>query len=432
MSKPATEESKLVLTDDGTILTTATASDEVVDYPDGGKRAWLTVLGSFCMFFAGLSLMNSIGAYETWISGHQLANESPGRIGWIFGFYNFMSFFAGIPLGPVFDVKGPLPLLLVGSVLLIATYLLLSICKVYWHFLLCLGLVGSLSTCLLFTASVGTIQHWFLRRRGIATGCAISGGSVGGIVFPLILGKLLPRIGFAWTMRVTTLIMLPCLAAGCLLLRGRLQRAFSWKGILPNPRLLLNPQLSVLTAGAFFVELGLFIPMTYIASYAVANGASSQAAYNVVTLLNVGSFIGRWLPGYIGDKLGRFNAQVCALFLSLVAIFGIWKQAGTSTGALFAFAVVFGIGSGSGISLVPVCIAQLCDTKDYGKTFTAVYSIASIGSLIGVPLGGRILESSNGEYSGLIMFAGSAYVVALLCFIAVRIMGIGVSPIKKF
>ena len=41
--------------------------------------------------------------------------------------------------------------------------------------------------------------------------------------------------------------------------------------------------------------------------------------------------------------------------------------------------ILFGIGSASGISLVPVCIAQLCETRDYGKTFTAVYSIASMG-----------------------------------------------------
>ena len=350
------------------------------EYPDGGTRAWLCLFGCFCSFFAALSMMNSVGVYQNWISQEQLKDSSSGSIGWIFGFYNFFSFFAGLPLGPIFDAKGPRVLSLCGAILLIATYLALGNCTEYWHFFLCFGVLGSLATCLLFTSAIGTGQHWFLERRGLATGMAISGGSVGGILSPLILGALLPKIGFAWTMRVMALVMVPFVAVGVILMRGRLLPCNrSSMSFIPDLRILMSARMAILAVGALFVELGLFIPLTYITSYATSHGISTQAAYRMVTLLNVGSLLGRWLPGWLGDKMGRFNAQIVALALCLVSILGIWLPAGQTVAGLTGFVILFGLGSGSGISLVPVCIGQLCKTEDYGKTFTAVYSIGSFG-----------------------------------------------------
>ncbi|KAK7428040.1 hypothetical protein QQZ08_005472 [Neonectria magnoliae] len=350
------------------------------EYPDGGKKAWWTLFGCFCSFFAALSMMNSVGVYQQWISQHQLQDETAGDIGWIFGFYNFLSFFAGLFLGPVFDARGPRVLSVCGAVLMLATYIILGFCRRYWHFFLCFGLLGSLGTCLLFTAAIGTIQHWFLRRRGLATGMAISGGSVGGIVSPLILGALLPRIGFAWAMRAMALIMVPFVVVGVCLMRRRLRPAkVSTASFLPDVGILLAPRMAVLAVGAFFIELGLFIPMTYITSYAHAHGMSTATAYRMVMLLNVGSLLGRWLPGWLGDKWGRFNAQIAALTLCLVTVLGIWLPAGHGVAGLTVFVILFGLGSGSGISLVPVCIGQLCRTEDYGKTFTSIYSVASFG-----------------------------------------------------
>jgi len=326
-------------------------------------------------------MMNSVGVYRDYISENQLKSSSPGSIGWIFGFYNFFSFFAGLPLGPIFDTHGPRLLSLCGALLLTATYLALGSCQEYWHFFLCFGVLGSCATCLLFTPAVGTVQHWFLRRRGLATGLAISGGSVGGIVSPLIISALVPKIGFAWTMRAMALIMVPFVVTGFLLMRSRFTAApgSSRLAFVPDLRILLVPRMAILATGALFIELGLFIPLTYAASYAISHGMSSEVAYRMVTLLNVGSLLGRWLPGWMGDKIGRFNAQIIALALCLVSVFGIWLPAGQKVPGLTAFVILFGLGSGSGISLVPVCIGQLCKTEDYGKTFTAVYSFASFG-----------------------------------------------------
>lgn len=349
-------------------------------YPDGGLKAWLVVLGSFCAFFCALSFLNSIGVYQSWISTHQLSSESEGRIGWIFGFYNFLSYAASLALGPLFDTYGARPLSLAGTVLLLTQYILLGFCQRYWHFFLCIGVIGGLGACALSTCAIGTVQHWFLHRRGLATGVAICGGSVSGIILPLIISKLLEEIGFRWTAITIGCLLLPFELAAIIFMETRVTSApvCRWAS-LPNPRLLLQPQEGLIAMGLLLVEIGMFIPMTYITSYAVYYGMSQSSSCYLVTVMNVGSLIGRWAAGFIGDYVGWFNTQVVILGLGAFSIFAIWLPAEANTPVLWLFVIVFGVANGSGISLVPVCLSRLCSTENYGKVYGTVYAFSSIG-----------------------------------------------------
>ncbi|EAW11592.1 uncharacterized protein ACLA_092900 [Aspergillus clavatus NRRL 1] len=174
--------------------------------------------------------------------------------------------------------------------------------------------------------------------------------------------------------------------------------------------------------GVFFIEWGFFIPLEYIASYTLAMGLSPRLSSLMVVFLNAGSFPGRWLPGILADRIGRFNTLILANVLCLVSVLAIWLPAQGNVVAVVTFAVVFGFGSGSNISLVPVCVGELCPTEQYGRYYTTVYTIVSLGALTGVPIAGEILHRCNGEYWGLIAFAGCAYAAGLGCFIPVKFM----------
>ncbi|KAF7179610.1 hypothetical protein CNMCM7691_008658 [Aspergillus felis] len=394
-------------------------------FPEGGLSASLVVLGSFSAIMGGLGLMNSIGIYQAWIASHQLHSLSAGRIGWIFGVYNFLVFFGGIQIGPVFDARGPRLLMLLGSALLVAMFVLLGFCREYWHFFLVLGVLGGLGTSFIFIVPVASIGHFFARRRGTATGLAMSGGSLGGVMFPLVLDHLSPRVGFAWATRIVGLITLCLLVPGCILIRARLPRTAPGSGrkqLLPDLAILRSLPLALTTLGVFFIEWGFFIPLEYIASYALASGLSPRLASLMVVFLNAGSFPGRWLPGILADRVGRFNTLILTNVLCLVSVLAIWLPAKGNVVAIVVFAVVFGFGSGSNISLVPVCVGELCPTEQYGRYYTTVYAIVSLGALTGVPIAGEILHRCQGEYWGLIVFAGCAYAAGLGCFIVVQWM----------
>lgn len=101
--------------------------DDVV-YPEGGLRAWLVVLGSFCGMLAAFGFMNTIGVFQAYLSNNQLKEFNESTIGWIFSVYVFLSFFGGLQIGPMFDAKGPFWLILSGAILLPLSVLLMSFC----------------------------------------------------------------------------------------------------------------------------------------------------------------------------------------------------------------------------------------------------------------------------------------------------------------
>ncbi|KIW69835.1 hypothetical protein PV04_02159 [Phialophora macrospora] len=395
-------------------------------YPEGGKQAWLCVFGSFCGLMAALGMMNTLGTYQAYLSTHQLQSESESTVGWIFGIYAFLSFFFGIQIGPIFDAKGPRWLVLAGSVLMLASHLIMGVCTEYWHFLIVIGVLGGTGTSLVFTPAIASIGHFFLRKRGQATGLAAAGGSMGGIVFPLTLQALFPKIGWAWSTRVCALINLVLLIIANFFIRSRLPpRKATKENILPDVRIFRDPVFALTTAGVFFVEWGLFVPLTYLSSYALRNGVSTSFSYQIIAILNVGSCFGRYFPGFIADKVGRFNAMVVTIALCLVSTLAFWLPAQGSVALIIVYALVFGFASGSGISLTPVCVGQLCKVENYGRYYATCYTLVSFGSMTGIPIAGQLVTACNGEYWGLIVFTSCSYAASCILLSAARIAGAG-------
>ncbi|KAL3292542.1 MFS monocarboxylate transporter [Colletotrichum asianum] len=390
-------------------------------YPEGGMAAYLVVFGSFCAIMGGLGLMNSIGIYQSWISTHQLHDVDERKLAWIFGLFNFMVFFCGIQIGPVFDVHGPTWLMAASVVLYVAVFVSI----VFWHFLVVIGLVAGSATSIIFVVPVATVGQYFQVKRGAATGLAMAGGSLGGVMFPLIFDSLSERIGFAWTTRSIGLMTIVLLMAGCLLVRPRVSFRDTMplnKSILPDFRILLKHNVLLMTIGVFFIEWGFFIGLEYVASYSLAHGIGKRLSYLMIVFLNAGSVPGRWLPGLVADRFGRMNTMIATNVLCIIAILGIWLPASGNLAAVIVFCVAFGFASGSNISLVPVCVGEYCSTQDYGQYYSTVYTVVSLGALTGVPIAGAILERSHGSYFGLIVFAGVSYVAGTACFFGLVVL----------
>ncbi|KAJ5212247.1 uncharacterized protein N7498_003893 [Penicillium cinerascens] len=395
-------------------------------YPEGGTEAWLVVLGSFLGLFGSLGLVNTIGTFQAYIESHQLKDYSSGSIGWIFGMYAFLTFFCGVQIGPIFDARGPRLLVLAGSICEMAMIILLGFCTKYWHFMLVIGVLGGVGASLIFTPAISAIGHFFYVKRGVATGMAATGGSIGGIAFPLILESLFPKIGWAWATRVVALICLIAFGFANLLIRSRLpQKPFSKENVLPDFRIFRDSRFALTTASVFFIEWGLFVPISYISSYALDHGFSTHFSYQILAILNVGSFFGRWLPGFFADFLGRFNTLIATVALCLLCNACLWLPAGSSLALLVVYALLFGFSSGSNISLTPVCVGQLCKTENYGRYYATAYTIVSFGTLTGIPIAGEILARCNGQYWGLIAFTTICYAAGLVCCTAVKVIQVG-------
>jgi len=346
------------------------------DYPEGGKQAWIIVFGSLTTMISCFGYMNSLGSFQAHLSKNELKDYSDGEIGWIFSIYICLSFLGGIFIGPLFDSHGPRWLLIPGAIGQVLAIELLSVCHTYWHFMLDFILHG-LSTALLFTPAVAIIAHYFKRRRGYATGVACTGGSIGGIVFPLVMQSLIPKIGFPWTVRILGLISVFLLLNGILILKPRFYDKGPKK--IVDVAAFKDPMFALTTLGVFILEIALFIPVSYITSYAIANGIKQSLAYQLLAILNVGSLLGRWLPGLLSDRIGRFNTMLITTAFCFIVTLGLWLPAKGNLGAIIAYVLLFGFGSGTGISLTPVCVSQICRIEDFGKRYGTCYFVVSFG-----------------------------------------------------
>lgn len=407
-------------------------------YPEGGRSANLVVFGSFCGCLISLGLMNTLSTYTAYVSTHQLSHMPESKIGWIFGIYAFLSFFLGIQIGPLFDAYGPRYLVLAGSICILLCYILLAECSAYWHFILVFSVLGGTGTSLVFTPSIAAVGHWFYLRRGTFTGLACVGGSLGGIIFPLTLQALfeIEGVGWPWAQRILALINLPLAICANLFVRSRLpaRRPVQKEQILPDPKIFRDPTFALVTVAVFFVEFGLFVPISYLTNFALSIGVEEKFSYQLIAIFNAGSCLGRWLPGLIADRIGRFNAMIFTTVICWVGVFAFWlpsellasSSESGRVALLIVFSVVFGFGSGSGISLIPVCVGQLCRTEEYGRYYATCYTVVSFATLTGIPIAGGIVGTTEGgRYWGLIMFTGLSYMLSTVVFMVAKATKVG-------
>ena len=326
-------------------------------------------------------------------------------------------------------------LVLSGSVFLVAAMMVLGECREYWHFVLDFSLLSGVGVSLLLTPPLATIGYFFNRRRAFATGLAMTGPSIGGVIFPLVFRAIYPRLGFAWASRVLGFIILALLAPANVFLRGRLPLSKpSVRDVLPDFRIFLDGDgaLAFATAGFFLMELSLFIPLAYITSYCVAAGLEQEFSYQIIAILNAASVVSRGLPGFLADKIGRYNTMVAMLVLCMLSDLVIWLPSTiidlsthTIRAIVIVYSIIFGLASGSNLSLIGPCIGQLCETKHYGRYFSTSYFFVSIATLIGIPIAGNLINAAEGRYWGLVLFVGLGYAASTVCMAAVRIVKVG-------
>lgn len=289
------------------------------------------------------------------------------------------------------------------------------------------SVLNGLGGCLINTPCVASVGHYFLAKRGNATGVAMTSGSIGGIIFPLMLQKLFPAVGFAWATRILGFILVVLLGIANLLVRSRLPRKpmASFKSVSPDFTLFKDVPFACLSLGIFLMEWGIFVPLTYLTSYCTDHGFSSAFGFQIIAVFNAGSFFGRFFAGLVADMIGRVNTLILSICLCFITCFALWLPAGDSTAMIIVFAIIFGFVSGSNLSLSPVCVGQLCKTEHYGRYFATCWMFVAFGTLTALPIAGQVLTACGGDYYGLIVFAGLSYVAAAIALITARVLKVG-------
>ncbi|KAL7951253.1 major facilitator superfamily domain-containing protein [Trichoderma barbatum] len=399
------------------------------DFPDGGLEAWLVVFGGWCALFSTFGLINCVGVFEQYYVSGPLKQYDASVVSWIVSVLVFLMIFCGSIFGLVFDNYGPRWLLWGGAVTHIFGLMMISLSKEYYQFFLAQAIVSAIGSSAVFNACMSCIVSWFLKRRAAAYGIMVSGSSVGGVVLPIMMNKLITKIGFPWMMRTLAFMFTLLLAIACLTVKSRLPprpRRFVLREYAEN---LKDIRLATTTAAAFFFQLGMFLPFNYVLLQAEKAGFSPALIPYLLPILNAMSILGRILPGIAADKVGRFNVVIIITFISALFCLAIWIPVKNMAG-IIVFVAMFGFSSGGVISLGPTLVAQVSDIRHIGTRVGVAFAIQSLGALVGSPIGGAIVSSQHGEYLGLQMFCGLAMMLGCLGFIWARYTQVGFKLVK--
>ncbi|KAF7364487.1 Monocarboxylate permease [Mycena venus] len=398
----------------------ATCPVNTEEFPDGGFRAWAVVFGVFWIFFSTVGCISSWGVFQVYYQQVMLPSSSASDIAWIGSVQRCILFLPGLLVGRLVDYGFFRIPFVVGSILMIAGTFLISVCRLYWHFLLCQGFMIGVGCGLTYAPSATVLTHWWNKRRGLAFGVASGGSAVGGIFFPIALRELFPRVGFTWTLRIMGFIMIFTLGMANLCLVRRLPANKVYRKMFAL-HVLRRPAFSVFSLSCFIVSFGVFTVGGYIASSAVSYGISSNFAFYLVAMHNGALLLGSIVLGFFGDRLGAMNVLIPTL--SVVGVLTIVWPFCDTIASLTVLSILYGFlfGAFNALGLIPV--AAMGDIGDLGLRLGIINTVLGIGGLCGPPLGGLLIETSL-RFKAVGYFAGGVVFLGTMLYILARFLAV--------
>jgi MFS family permease len=291
------QEKGLRLTEDDPLTTVAASGGAISNNPivapstadtppDGGREAWLCVVGGVCSWFVTFGWVYSVGIFQEYYSQGPLRNYSPSEVAWISSTEIFFTFSCGPIVGKLFDNYGPRGILLVGSFLHIFGVMMVSLGDQYYQFFLAQSVCSAVGVSALFFASVDTALTWFRKKAATAMGIMTAGSSIGGVVLPIMITKLVPRIGFPWTIRVVGFIFLALLIVVNLTVKSHLVHRPTSINPMEFVRPLRDMTFATLCLAGAFVVLGSLLPSNFIILQAQRNGVSHSLSSYLLPVVN--------------------------------------------------------------------------------------------------------------------------------------------------
>jgi MFS transporter, OFA family, oxalate/formate antiporter len=366
---------------------------------------WFVVAAAFAVTFVGFGSAYTFSAFVESLQKDFAASR--GSVSLVFSLAGFLYFGLGIVSGPLADQWGSRRLAVIGMILtgmgLAIASTARSLAEVYAAYGLGVGLGVGCS----YVPAVGAVQRWFARRRGLASGLAVSGIGVGTLVMPPLASFLIAVLG--WREAYLVLGGLAAVVgAGMALMIENDPRD---RGLGPDGDPLQSGAESVRPTGASVSEairsrsfvglyaaclicsFGVFVPFVHLVPNAMDHGVSQSSAVLLLGLIGVGSTAGRFFLGGLADRMGRRLALV-AMFVGMALALVVWAFS-TDVWPLAGFAFAYGVFYGGWVAVLPAVIMDYFGGRNVSGIIGILYTSVAFGTLIGPSAAGFAFDLSH-------------------------------------
>ena len=385
---------------------------------------WIVVAAAFTLMFVGFGAAYSFAAFFRAFQSEFSASRA--HVSLVFSVCAFLWFTLGAPGGMLADRLGPRRVALAGVASMVAALALASVAGsvevLYITYSVGLGLGIGLT----YVPSVGAVQPWFVANRAFASGLAVAGIGAGNFLGPLAATWLIGQLGWRAAYQALAAAVLVLAGAAALAIdddparHGVRGAARTDRAKLPGATLgqaLRSEPFWLLYFSSMLVCVGLFVPMVHLASYAQDAGYSEGQGVVLVSLIGLGSLLGRFTIGGVADRIGRM-LSLAAMFLGLGLMLIVWWLT-TSYWLLIAFALLFGAFYGGFVALAPTLVMDLYGPRAVSGIIGLLYTAPGIGTLLGPPLAGAAYDAWRSYAvpilaASALSFAGAGLVLVLM------------------
>ncbi len=245
---------------------------------------------------------------------------------------------SAILMGRLSDKYGSRKTLLLAAVLIGGGISLCSLATSVWQLYIYFGIIAGIGHGAIFVVPTSVLSRWFIKKKGLVVGIAISGLGGGLLIVPPLTSQVIDLYGWrvAFVLLGATFFVINGIVAA--FIRNRPQdmglRPYGeteWRFIssehltntkdYPVSEAIRTKVFRLLYFICLFAFAAEQMVVVHIVPYSTGMGISPIAASLGLSLLGVGTIFGRIIGGFVSDRIGRVNTLIMCCAIEAACIF---------------------------------------------------------------------------------------------------------------
>ncbi|XP_046881872.1 monocarboxylate transporter 2-like [Hypomesus transpacificus] len=424
--------------------------------PDGGW-GWVVVFSSFITIGFSFAMPKAITVFFKDIQDYYSVSSSD--IAWISSIM-LSSMYAGGPISSMLVNRfGSRPVVMVGGLMCSVAMITASFADSITHLYICIGVIGGFGLSFNLQPSLTIIGKYFVVKRPIANGVAMTGSPVFLSILAPFNRFLFDHFGWRGSFLILGALMLNCCVAGALMrplgdprprclttqpdgipagaaqyqkqteavvmgqsttqLKGGFVRSvnkaldlslFKHKGFL----IYIVPNV--------FLFLGLYAPVVFLAQAARSKYADEYSSAFLLTIMGFVDMFVRPGTGFIANT--KFVRPRIHYFFSFAIVLNglchLLYPLARGYWGLVVYTVFFAVAFGMLFALVFECLMEMVGPRRFSSAVGLVTIIESCPMLLGPPLGGALVDIT-GDYQYLYLTCGAINLTAGVLYFILNI-----------
>ena len=399
----------------------------------------------------GISFVNLAITFGIWYSFSVFFLAILKEFGWgraasagVFSTFLLVHSVAAIVIGSLIDRFGARGVIPLGSILVVVGLVASSRVHALYQLYLFYGVVTAVGICSMGFLTHGIIiPNWFIRKRGLALGVAMSGIGVGMQIIVPITQSVISQYGWRTAYCV--------LAALVLIIVIPMNAIFQRKnpaevGELPdgekNPKTHENhlkeePSMdpdpeNVMTKDwtlrstlktrrfwflfitFFFTPMAIQGTLIHQVAHVTDRGFSPETGAFFFGLVGIMGSMGKILFGYLSDRIGRekaFTIGAGCAFMGVLNLMNVRPDLGV---LLYGYAIFFGLGYGAIAPIFPARAADLFQGPHFGRIYGFLALSAGFGGGAGTWISGKVFDMTESYHMAFLGVLTVLIIIALL------------------